>query len=223
MGDDQQNRIGRLLFHIVATTILTLLLPASFVLLSHRFSTQESSFLTFISPSLWAEILYLLFFLIGFSSLAAGIRSSPRSETPLTPTRIAFSWLCLFLLITCVACGVGGRVTAGFREGSEKGWIWRGLLLVGLHEMMVFWGRTAVKPAVDDTLYGGWREEGLPEKVITAIGCGGVWWCLMRTESLIITGSFPGFWLHYLMIAIGISKFYRGFLFMAACRRKPTE
>lgn len=92
---------------------------------------------------------------------------------------------------------------------------------------MLFWGRTVVKPVVDDTIFGYWRKEGWVEKVALGLSYGGLWWWRLReeVESLVMVpevkrelmmgigvADFVGWWLYYLTVTIGMVRVVKGLI-----------
>lgn len=122
--------------------------------------------------------------------------------------------------------------------GAEGSLVCRMVFFFGLHETMMFWGRAVVKPVVDDTVFGVSREEGLAEKVVLAIGYGGLWWWRLREEleALVVVpevkrelmmglgvADFVGWWLYYLTVTIGMLRVVRGLISTVGILTRRTE
>ncbi|KAL8522709.1 hypothetical protein ACS0TY_012880 [Phlomoides rotata] len=233
-------------FQILTTTLLSLLLPLSFLLLS-RLSTAH--YLLSVSDNyptpppkffLWNSLLYttkptilhLIISIISVSSLTNALTGKATflgqlQPRPLTRRRLYVAWIFLFVLQVCVGAGIEGSIAAGI-EGSGFGevnsFLCRLIFFFGLHETMLFWGRTVVKPVVDDTIFGCWREEGRLEKVTVGLSYGGLWWWRLRAEveALVMVpevrremmmgigvADFVGWWLYYLTVTIGMVRLIR--------------
>ncbi|KAL6978299.1 hypothetical protein U1Q18_019968 [Sarracenia purpurea var. burkii] len=201
------------LFHILAATLLSLLLPVSFLLLSRLYAAHYIftlapypkphpscstsllfSLFLFTNPTLLRALLSLL----TISTLIHGC--DPRRialiripTDPICRHRLYTSWVLLFTLQVCVGSGIEWSVAAGI-DGSGFGFVHERSLLrgvwffLGLHETTVYWWRTVVKPVVDDTVFGFATEERWVGKVAMAAGFGGIWWWKLRdeVESLVV-------------------------------------
>lgn len=233
-------------FQILTTTLLSLLLPLSFLLLS-RLATAHylisvsdasppSSYIT--SYFLYANnptILHLIVSIISVSSLSNALTgkltSLCRSPGPLTRCRLYVAWLFLVVLQLCDGVGIEGSIAAGVEGssfGQEGSFLCRLVFFLGLHETMLFWWRTVVKPVVDDTIYGGLRAEGRLEKVVVGLSYGGLWWWRLReeVEALVVVPEvkremmmgvgvvdFLGWWLYYVTVTVGMVRIVKGFFF----------
>ncbi|XP_074310852.1 uncharacterized protein LOC141646535 [Silene latifolia] len=159
---------------------------------------------------------------------------------PIFRPRVHAAWIFLCTLQVCVGLGIEATIKAGIDGagfGGGRSMISKLVFFVGLHETMVHWARTIVRPVVDDTVYGGPKEEQWPEKWALA-ACFGVlsWWRLRdEVDSLVVLvevkrdmmmkvglGDFVGLWLYYLTVAIGMSRILKAvmwFFMRFFCRR----
>ncbi|XP_073298814.1 uncharacterized protein [Primulina huaijiensis] len=251
-------------FHILTNTLLSLLLPLSFLLLARVAAAQY-----FLSVSNYATqhptcllcslflnkthtILHLLVSVISASTLAQGLTGKITflSHSSLTRHRLYTAWIFLCMLQLCVGLGIEGSIASGIDGssfGQEKGLLCRVVFFFGLHETTLFWWRTVVKPVVDDTVFGVYREEeGWLVKVVMGVGFGWLWWWRVReeVEALALAADvkrelmmgigvvdFVGWWLYYTTVTIGMVGIVKGLIgvlmFLACnCRRrencKPT-
>ncbi|KAE8009346.1 hypothetical protein FH972_005786 [Carpinus fangiana] len=187
-------------FQIVTITLLSLLLPLSFLLLS-RFlvfhylislnafpSPQLSSFLLsfflYINPS-------LLCFLVSIVSIATLIHGlTGKLITFLTESpagRLHAAWIFVCTLQVCVGLGIEGTIAAGVEPPGSLGMeeislLSKGVFFLGLHETTLHWCRVVVKPVVDDTVFGVAREERWAERAAMAASFCGLWWWRLREQ-----------------------------------------
>ncbi|KAK4441837.1 hypothetical protein Salat_0518600 [Sesamum alatum] len=237
-------------FRILTTILLSLLLPLSFLLLA-RISTAHyllsvsdyypiptqpaySSLCSLLFYTKNPSILHLLVSFLSVSSLTHALTGNTtfisQSPEPLTRPRLYVAWILLCVLQVCVGLGIEGSIAAGIDGsgfGQENSFVCRLILFFGLHETMLFWGRTVVKPVVDDTIFGYWRKEGWVEKVALGLSYGGLWWWRLReeVESLVMVpevkrelmmgigvADFVGWWLYYLTVTIGMVRVVKGLI-----------
>ncbi|MED6168554.1 hypothetical protein PIB30_012827 [Stylosanthes scabra] len=198
----------REVFYLITVTLLTLLLPLSFLLLS-RLSTLQYYLqtLTFyyhhysppyllslalrISPSLLyilVSILTLASFIHGFTgNITFFTRSS--SSCSFQP-RLYTAWILLCAFQVCVGLGIEGSIQAGFYDdddgggGFDRSLLSRVVFLLGLHETTHVWSNMVVRPVVDDTVFGvvGERKERWIERVVMAASLGTLWWWKLRED-----------------------------------------
>ncbi|XP_047148028.1 uncharacterized protein LOC124820401 [Vigna umbellata] len=202
------------IFYIFTFTILTLLLPLSFLLLA-KFSDAQYYLQTltwYHSPRHFPYVLTLalyinpliLYVLVSIISVASFMHvltgkiitlsdpSSP-SSTVVQP-RLYTAWVLLCTFQVCVGLGIEGSIEAGLYDsgessfGVERSLLIRVIFLVGLHQTTQVWARIVVRPVVDDTVFGVEREVRLVERVVVAASLGGLWWWRLRedVESLVI-------------------------------------
>ncbi|KAI3915871.1 hypothetical protein MKW92_002891 [Papaver armeniacum] len=214
------NPFLRVPFYIFTLTILSLLLPLSFLFLARlSYVKYPPSYL--LSPLVNINLAPLLQSLLSFFSVTALVHGLTDKLTlmygsvPLQP-RLHIAWIFL-----------SAQVTVGFRI----------VFFIGLHETMLHWGRTIVRPVVDDTLFGDARSEKWIEKVAISAGFGGLWlWSLRdevemlvlrvetKRELLIGLGisDLTSLWLYYLTVIIGVVRIVKGLIWFVKglfCRR----
>ncbi|MED6147661.1 hypothetical protein PIB30_045829 [Stylosanthes scabra] len=199
----------REVFYLITVTLLTLLLPLSFLLLS-RLSTLQYYLqtLTFyyhhysppyllslalrISPSLLyilVSILTLASFIHAFTGNITIFTRSSSSSSSFQP-RLYTAWILLCAFQVCVGLGIEGSIQAGFYDddedegGFERSLLSRVVFLLGLHETTHVWSKMVVRPVVDDTVFGGVgpRKERWVERAVMAASLGTLWWWKLRED-----------------------------------------
>ncbi|KAK9136687.1 hypothetical protein Sjap_007281 [Stephania japonica] len=195
-------------FYILTLTLLSLLLPLSFLLLARLSATQYVialtpsptpqasllvSFFLQTNPSVLHAILSvvsmatLLHGLLGGTSLSSQSARDSTSILILKP-RLRVAWILLCTLQICVGLGVEGVVASGVLPvdyNEDNGMLTslcRIVFFIGLHESMLLWFRIVVKPVADDTILGFFKEERLVEKVAIGLSFGYLWWWRLRGE-----------------------------------------
>lgn len=254
-------------FHILTVTLLSLLLPLSFLLLSRLSCANYYNLLpasTSTAPPeqpseyycnfCFSLFLYstpsLLYILVSIVSIAALIHALTGKITiiaeppsPIFRPHLYTAWIFLCTLQVCVGLGIEKSITTGI-DGSSLSSLDRCNLLsrvvffLGLHETMLHWCRVVVKPVVDDTVFGGAREERWEERVVMVVSFGWLWWWRLRDEieSLVVVtiakkelsmsigmADFVGWWLYYVTVTIGMVRVVKGFIWLAMvffCRRR---
>ncbi|CAH8306946.1 unnamed protein product [Eruca vesicaria subsp. sativa] len=196
-------------FRLATTTLLSLLLPLSFLLLSRLSSASflfsllksppqtDSSFLFSIFHYTNPAILYAVVSLISIYTLVLGLTTKitatdPNRSIPFYP-RVSMAWLTLFLVQVSVCLGLQVTTPDGLISGSESNFLSKLVFFFGLHEVMLLWCRVIVRPVVDSTLTGGdaghyRREETVVERVALAVNCGTLWWWKLRDEVEALVG-----------------------------------
>ncbi|CAF2124315.1 hypothetical protein BRARA_C02362 [Brassica rapa] len=193
-------------FRLVTTTLLSLLLPLSFLLLSRLSSASflfslinsppqtDSSFVFSILHYTNPAILYVAVSAISVYTLVLGLTtkitaSDPNSSIPFSP-HVTMAWLTLFLVQISVGLGLEGTSSNGLIIGSERNFLSRLVFFCGLHEVMLLWCRVIVRPVVNSTLISGQhgREETVVERVALAVSCGTLWWWKLRDEIEALVG-----------------------------------
>lgn len=126
----------------------------------------------------------------------------------------------------CIGVGIEASLSTGLNDAAagrvEAGDLWNRLLFfLGLHEAVVHWTRTVVKPVVDDTVFGESQKERWFETAAIAVSFGGLWWWRLRdeAEALVVVAEIKwltaaelgpadiaGWCLYYVTVAIGIVK-----------------
>ncbi|KAF8107013.1 hypothetical protein N665_0129s0081 [Sinapis alba] len=195
-------------FRLLTTTLLSLLLPLSFLLLSRLSSASflfsliksppqpESSFFSVFHCTNPA-ILYAFVSSISVYSLVLGLTNKitdtdPNRLIPFYP-HVSIAWLTLFFVQISVGLGLEETNSDGLIIGSERNFLSRLVFFFGLHEVMLLWCRVIVRPVVDSTLMGGdasqhRREETVVERVALAVSCGTLWWWKLRDEVEALVG-----------------------------------
>ncbi|CAN8314462.1 unnamed protein product [Cochlearia groenlandica] len=202
-------------FRLLTTTLLSLLLPLSFLLLSRLSSasflfsltkspTSQPSSNFFFSIFLYtanpaAVFLYAVVSSISIYSLVLGLTTKITSTDPnrwisFYP-HVNMAWLTLFLVQISVGLGLQGTTSNGLMVGSERNVLSRLVFFFGLHEVMLLWYRLIVRPVVDSTLIGGdhrkddeEEEETLIERVALGLSCGTLWCWKLRDEVEALVG-----------------------------------
>ncbi|CAE6080498.1 unnamed protein product [Arabidopsis arenosa] len=176
-------------FRLITTTLLSLLLPLSFLLLSRLSSTafllslssppQNSDyfFLNTIPALLYAVVSIITVHTI-IHCLITKIRTS--ADNP----RVSIAWL--ILLILQFSVGLGFQITMskgvnGIVNGNNHNFLTRLLFFFGLHEVILQWYRVIVKTVVESG-FGRREEETVVERVALAASCGALWWWKLREE-----------------------------------------
>lgn len=186
-------------FQILTITLLSLLLPLSFLLLSrfyifHYLLTSDTfpspplssfllSFFLYINPSL----LCLLVSIVSIATLTHGLTGKLTFLTESPAGRLYAAWIFVCMLQVCVGLEIEGTIAAGVEApGSvgmeEIGLLSKGVFFLGLHETTLHWCRVVVKPVVDDTVFGVAREERWAERAAMAASFCGLWWWKLREE-----------------------------------------
>ena len=201
----------RELFYLLTLTLLSLLLPLSFLLLARLSSAQyylqnlitwyyhSPPYLLSLALHINPCILYLLVSIVSVASLIHGLtgkitlmRESP--STVLQP-RLYTAWILLCAFQVCVGLGIEGSIEAGVYDfdidssfGVERSLLSRVIFLLGLHETTQVWSKMVVRPVVDDTVFGVARKERWVERVAMAASLGTLWWWKLRedVETLVV-------------------------------------
>ncbi|KAJ8440853.1 hypothetical protein Cgig2_000741 [Carnegiea gigantea] len=233
-------------FYLLSITLLSLLLPLSFLLLARLSSAHYLLSLGSEPPRkslLCSLFLYsnpnLLHVLVAFVSLATLInglmgRIGPLSEPsrPVFRPRLHAAWILLCTLQGCVALGIEASIKAGVNGagfGEGRSMVSKVVFFLGLHETMIHWARIIVRPVVDDTVFGGPREEWGAERWALAACFGALSWWRLRGEvdalagvvvakrdimMKIELGDFLGWWLYYMTVVIGIIRIMKGIIWL---------
>ncbi|XWS31830.1 hypothetical protein CRYUN_Cryun23aG0109800 [Craigia yunnanensis] len=198
-------------FHLFTITILSLLLPLSFLLVS-RLScvnyilnaitlnpSQPSpsfllSFYFYTNPA----SLYVLVSVVSIATLFHGLTGKITfvSESPdaVYRPRLYAAWIVLCILQVSVGLGIEGSIASGIDGadfGVERVLLSRVIFFLGLHEIMLLWFRTVVKPVVDDTIFGATRAQRWIHRAAIALSVGTFWWWKLRdeVESLVVVAE----------------------------------
>ncbi|XP_028771056.1 uncharacterized protein LOC114728332 isoform X2 [Neltuma alba] len=191
-------------FHLFTLTILSLLLPTSFLLLARLSASQYylQSTASFPSPCpslhlyslllhINPNVLYLLVSIVSVATLIHGLTCKfsffAQSSTSLLKLPLHASWILLCSFQVCVGLGIKGNIATDVYDsdpsfGLRRSFFSKLIFLLGLHETTQVWSRTVVKPVVDDSMLGNSRKERWVERVAVAASLGGLWWWRLREE-----------------------------------------
>ncbi|KAL8149136.1 uncharacterized protein LOC141706345 [Apium graveolens] len=238
-------------FQILTTTLLSLLLPLSFLLaarlttarylLDFDSSSTSQPLSTLFSVFLYTNptILHGLVSIVCVLSLCHGLskerfatRRASEALEPILRPRLYTAWIFLCTLQVLVGLGIEGSIGSGadgFNYGYERGLLSKILFFIGLHETMLYWSTTVVKPVVDDTIFGSAKEERWVDRMIMAASFSTLWWWRLSDEvvSLVVVAEvkkellinanladFVSWWLYYLTVTIGIARLIRSFIWV---------
>ncbi|KAG7595581.1 hypothetical protein ISN44_As06g001670, partial [Arabidopsis suecica] len=228
-------------FQMISISLLSLLVPLSFLFLS-RLSVSSSSAPVTVSSvfSLLHQVdvgvLYTILSLIIVSTLIHNLSGKP--ECSVLHSHLYICWIVLFIVQACVAFGIEGTMSTtmsittdkSFSLAAQERWVLvRVMFFLGLHEVMLMWFRVVVKPVVDDTVFGVYmEEERWSERAVVAVTFGLMWWWRLRdeVESLVVVAEvkrsllihlegldFVNWWMYYICVGIGLLKIFKGFLY----------
>ncbi|KAL8101081.1 uncharacterized protein LOC141687208 [Apium graveolens] len=233
-------------FQILTTTLLSLLLPLSFLLLARLSAAQyllDSTFYLNNQPfsALFSVFLYtnpiLLHVLVATVSVSAFLHGlsngrivipSTECQEPVVRPHIYTAWIFICTLQILVGLGIEGSIgegVTGSNFGYERSLLSRVMFFFGLHETMLHWSRTVVKPVVDDTVFGSGREERWAGRILLAASFSFLWWWRLKdeVEALVVVGEVKrqlltgvgvadvvGWWLYYLIVTVGMIKVVKG-------------
>ncbi|MED6134349.1 hypothetical protein PIB30_036202 [Stylosanthes scabra] len=198
-------------FYLITTTLLSLLLPLSFLLLATlsaaQYYIQSLNWYVLQDPLPYILNLALhvnpcvLYFLVSIITIAtlihglmdkATLSSCESSSNSWLSSRISvhlyIAWILLCAFQFCIGLGIEGSIVAGVYDysessfGAERSLVSRVIFLFGLHESTQVWSRFVVRPIVDDTVYGVARKERWVERVSAAASLGVLWWWRLRDE-----------------------------------------
>ncbi|XP_038694502.1 uncharacterized protein LOC119992000 [Tripterygium wilfordii] len=195
------------IFHVLTITLLSLLLPLSFLLLARlscvnyllaatTTTTSKPSFLFSIILYTNPALLYLLISIITITTLIHGLTGKLTIHKDFSSSNddlhqnyrpgLYTAWILICTLQVCVGLGIEGSIEAGIDGtsfGVERSLMSRIVFFLGLHETMMYWSRVVVKPVVDDAIYGaGVKEEKYWWVGRVGIGFGSLWWWRLRDE-----------------------------------------
>ncbi|KAJ6329025.1 hypothetical protein OIU77_010659 [Salix suchowensis] len=254
-------------FHVLTITLLSLLLPLSFLLLARLSSYSylltitsdpvqqpPSSFITSLFLAVNPAILYFVVSIVSVSTLIHGLTGritplSHESTGAIYRPGMYTAWILLCTLQVCVGLGIEGSIAAGMFDGSafdiQRSLLSKVMFFLGLHETLIQWSRTVVKPVVDDAIFGAARDEKWEQRVILALSHGTLWWWRLRNEveSLVFSAEakillsmdlgaadLVGWWLYYLTVTIGTVRLVKGLIWVGVIllckrvrRRNSTE
>ena len=244
-------------FHLLTITLLSLLLPFSFLLvarlscvnyiliaISSKRSQPSPSFLLSFYFYTNPAVLYFLVAAVSIATLVHGLTGKITfvSESPdaVYWPHLYIAWIVLCIVQVSVGLGIEGSIASGIEGagfGVERSLLSRIIFFLGLHEIMLLWFRTVVKPVVDDTIFGAVRAERWVHRAAIALSVGTFWWWKMRdeVESLVVVAEAKkelsmniemadllGWWLYYLTVTIGMVRVVKALLWLGIillCRR----
>ncbi|KAJ1412559.1 hypothetical protein SESBI_20286 [Sesbania bispinosa] len=206
------NSTPREAFYLFTLTLLSLLLPLSFLLLARLsvaqyylqtltwyHSTQSFPYVLSLALQINPCILYFLVSIITAASLIHGLTgqittlSDSYSSSIVIQPRLYTAWILLCTFQVCVGLGIEGSILGGFYDsdssfGVERSLLSRVVFFLGLHETTQVWCGLVVRPVVDDTVFGFGRKERWVERVCLAASLGTLWWWRLRedVETLVV-------------------------------------
>ncbi|KAK7344374.1 hypothetical protein VNO77_13899 [Canavalia gladiata] len=190
----------REVFYLLTITILSLLLPLSFLLLATlsgaraQHSPQPFPYLFHLALHINPCILYVLVSIVSVATLIQGLMGkitlfTDSSHSSLLQPRLYIAWILLCTFQVCVGLGIEGSIAAGLYDyddgpsfGVERSLLSRMIFLLGLHETAQVWSRMVVRPVVDDTVFAVARKERWIERMSVAASLGTLWWWRLREE-----------------------------------------
>ncbi|XP_010474670.1 PREDICTED: uncharacterized protein LOC104754229 [Camelina sativa] len=228
-------------FQMISVSLLSLLVPLSFLFLSRLSLSSFSAPVTVsgvfsLLHQVDVGVLYTILSPIIVSTLIHNLSGKP--ECSVLHAHLYICWIVLFIVQACVAFGIEGTMSTtmsintdtSFSLASQERWVLvRVMFFLGLHEVMLMWFRVVVKPVVDDTVFGVYvEEERWSERAIVAVTFGLMWWWRLRdeVESLVVVAEvkrnllirlggldFLNWWMYYICVGIGLVKIFKAFLF----------
>ncbi|KAL1558354.1 hypothetical protein AAHA92_08833 [Salvia divinorum] len=227
---------------ILATTALSLHPPLSLLLLSRlsaaRFSSTSRDEKIPFPTSLLLHTKTTLIFSLLVSAVAVAALVEILTGKNLyylisKRRRLSQAWAMLFLMLVCLNLGFDLPIgtDTNIRGGGDFVTARRLVFVLGLHEIMVLWRRSVVKPVVDEAVSGIFDEGfGWMEKAVMAAALGYVWSRRLRGEVEALAAlprvrtelgmhveaaDVLGWWLYYLTAAIGGVKVVKVLLWAA--------
>ncbi|XP_010512628.1 PREDICTED: uncharacterized protein LOC104788553 [Camelina sativa] len=193
-------------FRLITTTLLSILLPLSFLLLSRLSSAAFILSLPSLPPEnpdyfllntihaiVYAVVSIVTVHTLIHSCLITKIRSSADTNRSIGfyYPRVSIAWV--FLLTLQFSVGLGLRVTIskgvnGVVNGNNHNFLTRLLFFFGLHEATIQWYRVIVKTVVESGFGRREEETTVVERVALAASCGALWWWKLRDEIEALVG-----------------------------------
>lgn len=198
-------------FYLFTHTLLSLLLPLSFLLLAklstvqyylqrlswhqYNYYSQPFPYVLSLALSINPYILYVLVFIISLTSLIHSLTNKVTILRNSSTSTTVLAWILLCVFQVCVGLGIEGSIMVGFYDDDgpsfvvvERSFLSKVAFLLGLHETTRVWCGMVVRPVVDDTVFGVVRKERWIEKVAVAMSLGILWWWRLRdeVESLVV-------------------------------------
>ncbi|CAL9213439.1 unnamed protein product [Arabidopsis halleri] len=200
-------------FQMISISLLSLLVPLSFLFLS-RLSVSSSSAPVTVSGLLFSllhqadvGVLYTILSLIIVSTLIHNLSGKP--ECSVLHSHLYICWIVLFIVQACVAFGIEGTMSTTMSITTDKSF------------SLAAQERVVVKPVVDDTVFGVYmEEERWSERAVVAVTFGLMWWWRLRdeVESLVVVAEvkrsllihlegldFVNWWMYYICVGIGLA------------------
>ncbi|XP_058082824.1 uncharacterized protein LOC131230835 [Magnolia sinica] len=235
-------------FHTFTVTLLSLILPLSFLLLARLSIAQHLlSYTPYPTPSsiilslfLYTTPPFMHSLVVSITATALVCTLAGRARRP----HLYVSWALLFVLQLCVGLGIEATPVAStwpvhINDGCVT-WLRRVMFFIGLHEMMLFWSRTIVRPVVDDAIYGVVMEEWAVEKVATAAAFSALWWWRLRNEVEVLVAmvevkkealmgmdvvDLVGWMVYYMTVIMGVVRFMKGSVWLSQLllHKEPNE
>ncbi|XP_039048344.1 uncharacterized protein LOC120189078 [Hibiscus syriacus] len=237
-------------FHLLAILLLSLWLPLAFLLVARLSYVNYVLNATVSDPStppppsfLWSfyfyanpALIYSLVTSVSIVALAHGLTGKLSFVTDTTThrrrPRLYIAWIVLCIVQVSVGLGIEGSVAVGVDGagfGVKRCFFSRMIFFLGLHEIMLVWFRTVVKPVADDSIFGCASEERWVHRTAIAVAAGTLWWWKLRdeVESLVIVAEakkemstdiemadFLGWWIYYLTVTIGMVRVVKALLWL---------
>lgn len=222
MGQKEDNCIADIIFrqlkqsfHAICLTLLSLLLPLSYLLFP-RLNSPPPLSLTFNT------IIFYIF--ISFLSLSS-LFYSFTGHTLLIKLPICIAWAFLCLFQACVTSGIEATIRSEFEPlentsgTAHETWLKKTLFFIGIYEQMMLWEMTLVKPVVDDAIYDEERKERGIERFIMWLSFSGLWlWLLQREIEPLVLASGRGElrneagWSNFILWLVTVATLLTGFV-----------
>lgn len=222
----------RVSFYIFTLTLLSLLLPLSFLLLArlsyskyYPSTNNNYNFILSLFLNINPALLQSLLSFITVTALVHGLTGQYLTLVNGSSTaKLHIAWLFLCVLQVTVGLGIEAIVLVSGASTNNDYYYYgaaingrRSLLMsrlvvfVGLHETMFHWSRIIVRPVVDDTIFGVSKSEKWIENVIISVSFGVLWMWRLRDEieSLVLVIEIK----RELLIGLGISNFISWWLY----------
>ncbi|KAK1292152.1 hypothetical protein QJS10_CPB17g01083 [Acorus calamus] len=165
------------IFHTFSLTLLSLLLPLSFLLLARLTS----------SPHLYTKLIQCLVALICLTALLSALTNKLIRPS----TRFAWTFVCFFQL--CITIGVEGTNSSSpVQPAFSVTWPLRAVFIVGLHGVTLHWSDGVVRSIVDDTIFGFTIDGEHEERALVGGAFGVLWLWLLQgeVEAMLIQNPF---------------------------------
>ena len=236
-------------FRLFSTISISLLLPLSYLVLARLANARYllsfaceppassflSSFFLYTNPNILCALICIVCLNALIHALADQVSPTEGHLGLVFYPRVPEACLFLGALQVCVGLGIEGTRADGLKEAvfaleGNKDKLTKVVMLVGMHETMVCWCRTMVRPLADASALGGAQEESRwVERVALGLSFVGLWWWKLRHEvdalaavvevkryMMIRVGlsDLLGWWLYYLTLIVGISVIAKGIVWV---------